>query len=127
MYDARDETERMSLGTILTKMRVASRNDVEDALEVQASLSEEERLGELLVARGVITRDELEAALDAQRGLRSVDPVERAAAAASFARASGARVVAFARSVRDLSDEVRRNSSNRGYPAVGKPVAENGG
>jgi hypothetical protein len=114
----RDRTERFSLGTILTKLKVVSREDVDSALRIQASLSDEEHLGELLVARGLISRSQLEIALAAQRDLRSKDRATRALAAARLASLSNEKVVSLSRRIAADAREVRRKSNHVGYPAV---------
>jgi hypothetical protein len=124
--DPRDETERFSLGTILTKLKVVSREDVADALAAQAEMTDDERLGELLVARGRLSREQLEIALAAQRDLRSEDKGTRALAAARLAEISSGRVVSLAKAVRQDADAVRRRSNQVGYPAVVMPAKESG-
>lgn len=126
MADPRDDTERFSLGTILTKLKVVSRDEVDEVLALQAELTEDERLGELLVARGVIAREQLEIALAAQRDLRSEDKGTRALAAARLAELSSGNVVSFAKAVRQDADALRRRSNQTGYPAVVIPAKESG-
>jgi hypothetical protein len=118
MRDPRDETERFSLGTILTKLKVVSRQDVDAALAAQAEMTDDERLGELLVARGQLSREQLEIALAAQRDLRSEDKGTRALAAARLAEISGGNVVDFAKAVREESDAVRRRPNRDAYQAI---------
>jgi hypothetical protein len=112
--DDRDRTERFSLGTILAKLKIVSREEIEEALRIQSELTRDERLGELLVARGRLTREQLELALAAQRDLRSTDKTTRALAAANLSKISSERVLAGARELRVRANEVRRGSDRVG-------------
>jgi hypothetical protein len=110
MPDRLDETERFSLGTILTKLRLVSTHQLAEVLEIQRSMTGDERLGEILIARGMIGRDQLEIALAAQIELRSPCRTTRALAAARLSEATGARVLEFAGELRRSSDELRRRT-----------------
>lgn len=127
MSEERDLTERFSLGTILVKLKVVERGDVDETLAVQRTLSHDENLGELLVARGLIERGQLELALAAQRDLRSKDRTTRALAAARLAEMSSAKVVSFSRRLREEAAAARRDSNHVGFPAIRVPIATEGG
>lgn len=118
----RDPTGQFSLGTILTKLKVVTRDEVEEMLRIQGELSDDERLGELLVARGRLSREQLELALAAQRDLRSTDNCTRALAAARLADLSTSKIVAFSRELRESAISVRRESDHVGWPAVAPAV-----
>lgn len=119
MSDDRD----LTIGTILVKLKVVSREDVDETLRLQTTLTEDENLGELLVARGLVERDQLELALAAQRDLRSNDRPTRALAAARIAGLSSDKVLSFSRRVREESRAARRDSDHRGWPAIKVPIA----
>lgn len=122
MSDERD----LSLGTILVKLKVVSREDVDETLRLQATLTEDENFGELLVARGLVERGQLELALAAQRDLRSNDRPTRALAAARLADISSEKVLSFSRTVREESTAARGDSDHVGWPAI-ETVATEGG
>jgi hypothetical protein len=112
-----DETERFSLGTILSKLRIVSRKQLTEVLEIQELMTDDERLGEILIARGMIRRDQLEIALAAQIELRSPDRTRRALAAAALSEATGARVIEFAADLRQSADRLKRRTGEA-FPAV---------
>lgn len=118
MSDPRDDTTTFSLGTILVKMKVATREQVAEALAEQQTMTEEEVLGQLLVARGVIDKEQLQVALDAQHGLRSKKRHVRAMAMSRLAEASSRRVVQLAGAVRRAAGEARRATTGHGHPAI---------
>jgi hypothetical protein len=121
-----DDTQRFNLGTILTRMRAVTDDDLAEVLEEQAEMENGDRLGigELLVARGKLTGDQLEIALAAQVELRSPDKSTRAMAAARLATVSSARVIQIARSCRDSSARLVKRATGEGYPAVGAALKE---
>ena len=116
--DRRDDTEAFSLGTILVKMKVVTRDQIASALQEQKQMSEEEVLGQLLVARGVIDNDQLQVALNAQDGLRSKSRHVRAMAMSKLAEASSRGVVRLAGVVRRSASEARRLTTGTGHPAI---------
>jgi hypothetical protein len=120
--DRRDDTETFSLGTILVKMKVATREQIASALAEQKQMSEEEVLGQLLVARGVIDTEQLQVALNAQDGLRSKSRHTRAMAMSRLAEASSRRVVQLAGAVRRSASEARRLTTGTGHPAITEAV-----
>jgi hypothetical protein len=103
----RDDTERFSLGTILTKLRLVSDEDLERVLDAQDETEVDDRLGEILIARGMIRRDQLEVALAAQVELRSPDRTVRALAVARLSEATGERVLEFTAELRRSSGDLR--------------------
>ncbi len=62
-----------SLGRILIKMRLLTRDKVHAGLEIQKKRGGETKLGEIFIEQGLITRKDLQAALAGQRGMESVD------------------------------------------------------
>ena len=62
-----------SLGRILIKMRLLTRDKVHAGLEIQKKRGGETKLGEIFIEQGLITRKDLQAALAGQRGMEIVD------------------------------------------------------
>jgi hypothetical protein len=115
---------RFSLGTILVKLKIVSREAVEETARIQTGMTRDEYLGELLVARGLLEREQLELALAAQEGLRSTDRAVRALAAAKLAEISSGNVVSASRTLQREVAEFRRESNHVGWPAVGAKVSK---
>lgn len=62
-----------SLGRILIKMRLLTRDKVHQALQIQQQRGGGVRLGEIFIEQGLITKRDLQAALAGQRGMEVVD------------------------------------------------------
>jgi cytochrome oxidase assembly protein ShyY1 len=113
----------LSLGDIVSRMQIATPEQVEEALADQRRMSDDDVLGELLVARGVISREQLAAALRLQRGLNSKDKHVRAMTMAKLSRASGAQIVDLAGRLRATSRAARRASAEM-RPVTGALAAQ---
>lgn len=73
-----------SIGSILMKMGVVTRAQVEEVMEEQIRLREDALLGKLLVAKGYCTNEQFDLAMEAQRLIREGTGAERAVALADF-------------------------------------------
>jgi type IV pilus assembly protein PilB len=62
-----------SLGRILIKMRLLTRDKVHAGLEIQKKRGGGTRLGEIFIEQGLITKKDLQAALAGQRGMEVVE------------------------------------------------------
>lgn len=112
-----DETASFSVGVLVTKLKLATAEEVASAVDYQRSASEGQMIGEILVARGLVTREQLGLVLELQEKLKSRNRGVRAMAAADLADMTRGKVVSLAESLRRRAAETRR-ATGEGHRAV---------
>lgn len=119
-----DLTGSFIVGVLFEKLKIATREDITQAVEYQREASAEELIGEILIANGVISREQLHLVLELQQKLRSRSRTVRAMAAADIADMTRGKVISFAERMRKASEEIRRQTTGTGHPAITSNMLE---
>jgi hypothetical protein len=112
--------EPTSLGSILLRWKIITKDQLSKALEQQETLRGDDLLGKLLVANGACTEDEIKTAVETQRGLRGSSNSKRAMAVADLAIERRSRKSLFDRRPR-LEAQARtleRSITGDAHPAI---------
>jgi len=107
-----------SVGLILIKMGVITKEDLVAAIDEQDNSSIEYLLGKLLVANGVCSKEQVEIALAAQQGMRSNEDHKKAVAIASIATARKKMMRQAGQHMIERTDALAIKTGSDIYPVV---------
>lgn len=112
--------DQTSLGNILLEWGIVTQEQLERALQEQATLRGDDLLGKLLVAGGACTPEEVDMAMSAQASMRAGGKAKRAMAVADLALERHRRHSVIQRRDRivEAGERVRRSITGEGHPAI---------